>query len=369
MTQGYDVTVLVIDRVSVESSDFKTLCNLTFPVSKERQGQLIVYYGVYPTNCNLSAKDRINIYLFHGEKLIRRVLQEQRDKPFVFIHAQCTYPAGILAYSWSLLTGCRYMITEHFGPFNPDFLHSKYAKELIINSLEKASIVLSVSKHLRQQLLMNGIKCDPLVVGNLVDDQLFCLCNSGIHTPLRLLTVAYYPGYIKDIENLLGALSILKELGFQFHSTIIGGGEPRGGNKGENIMVGLIQRYHLDDSITLIGSCNRVEMKDYMEQCDVYVSPSILETFGVCICEAMLCGKPVVITDNGGSSEYADENNSIVVNIHDSRDLAEGIVKVSRDYSSFNPHCIRDSIMRKYGRSVFYERLSTFYDRLIDISS
>lgn len=45
----------------------------------------------------------------------------------------------------------------------------------MINALEKANSVYCVSNFLRQQLLMQNIKCNPIVIGNFVDDRLFSI--------------------------------------------------------------------------------------------------------------------------------------------------------------------------------------------------
>ena len=51
---------------------------------------------------------------------------------------------------------------------------------------------------------------------------------------------------------------------------------------------------------------------------DVFVFPSLYESFGLPPLEAMACKKPVVVTDCGGISEYAVHNkNCLVVPLND----------------------------------------------------
>ena len=45
------------------------------------------------------------------------------------------------------------------------------------------------------------------------------------------------------------------------------------------------------------------EILIWMNVCDVFVLPSLRESFGVVQIEAMACGRPVVATYNGGSEE------------------------------------------------------------------
>ncbi len=65
---------------------------------------------------------------------------------------------------------------------------------------------------------------------------------------------------------------------------------------------------------------------------DVYVSSSITEGYNLPPLEAMACGTPVVMTDSGGSSDYArPDENAIVVRPRDSRALARAIKRVLED--------------------------------------
>jgi glycosyltransferase involved in cell wall biosynthesis len=59
----------------------------------------------------------------------------------------------------------------------------------------------------------------------------------------------------------------------------------------------------LKDYIELVGGKPHDEIPIWMNACDLFVLPSLRESFGVVQIEAMACGKPVVATYNGGSEE------------------------------------------------------------------
>jgi glycosyltransferase involved in cell wall biosynthesis len=50
---------------------------------------------------------------------------------------------------------------------------------------------------------------------------------------------------------------------------------------------------------------SRKELAELYARCDLFVSASWLESFGLPPLEAMACGAPVVLTDSGGVREYA----------------------------------------------------------------
>lgn len=92
----------------------------------------------------------------------------------------------------------------------------------------------------------------------------------------------------------------------------------------------------LRDYINKIGLADRIILTDYisdeqlpfwMNACDLFVHPSLSESFGIVQIEAMACGKPVVATRNGGSEEIViSEDYGYLVNTADAKDLAEKIM-------------------------------------------
>ena len=361
MAKAYEICIYVMERIFVEVTD-------DFPEERPKRSEvmpgLCLYRLKFPQSHNLSPEDNLKQQILYGKKGFEFLLKD-RGRGFNLIHAQATFPAGIIARHISILFKMPYIVTEHFGPFNPDFLHSLFAKNEMKQALECANMVLSVSYHLRQQILMQNIHCDPIVVGNMVDDELFCINSKPSDSTLKLLCVAYYPGYIKDMDNLFSALSLLKDRHLGFHMILIGGGEPQGGNMGKNLLFDLKEKYNFGDEISIIGSCSRTQMKEYMQSCDFYISSSIAETFGVCICEAMLCGKPVVLTNNGGSADFVNPRNSITVEIHDPKQLADAIIMMVNTRLEYDSFYIRNHIVKKYGKQAFFKRLSTIYNNVL----
>lgn len=64
-----------------------------------------------------------------------------------------------------------------------------------------------------------------------------------------------------------------------------------------------IDDLHLKDYVKLTGFVSNEEVALLMNACDIFVLPSLSESFGIVQIEAMACGKPVVATRNGGSEE------------------------------------------------------------------
>ena len=69
------------------------------------------------------------------------------------------------------------------------------------------------------------------------------------------------------------------------------------------------------------------EILIWMNVCDVFVLPSLRESFGVVQIEAMACGKPVVATYNSGSEEIiTSEDYGLLCEPANPEELAEMIL-------------------------------------------
>ncbi len=302
------------------------------------------------------------------EAVLRYFQQFPERKPDL-IHAHCALKGGVIARYLSKKWGIPYLLTEHLNPF---LLHSysSYWKNEIIASIEEANTVLAVSEHQRQQLLMHELKCNPIVTGNLVDDKRFLLSKKKEYSSFtNFLIVTFYPNFIKDMETFFSALEGLKQKRklINLNFTIVGGGELSGLNE-KNYYQNKIKELNIEAIVTVVPKANREEMVCLMEKTDVLISTSIAESFGVAICEALLCGKPIISTLNGGVNDFLTDQNSIRIPIKNPKALENAIVQMSERLDSFDPDSLRAGIIEKYGRKAFRERMDGIYKQILEKS-
>jgi glycosyltransferase involved in cell wall biosynthesis len=78
----------------------------------------------------------------------------------------------------------------------------------------------------------------------------------------------------------------------------------------------------------------RSELARLYASCDVFVSASWWESFGLPPLEAMACGAPVVMTDSRGIHEYAiPDENCLMIPVSDPQSLAIAITRVLTDHN------------------------------------
>ena len=89
----------------------------------------------------------------------------------------------------------------------------------------------------------------------------------------------------------------------------------------------LVQERDLDNNIKLIGFINDSERNLLFQQCNIAVFPSLYEPFGIVALEAMIHGKPTIVSNTGGLSEIIDEGiTGLKIYPGDAHSLATNII-------------------------------------------
>ena len=95
------------------------------------------------------------------------------------------------------------------------------------------------------------------------------------------------------------------------------------GSEHDNL-VKLIEELNLGNNVELLGY--RTDIQDYVNICDLIVSASHREGLPLNIMEAMICGKPVIASDNRGHRELIKDNeNGILVDLKNNNGFIDSI--------------------------------------------
>jgi glycosyltransferase involved in cell wall biosynthesis len=134
----------------------------------------------------------------------------------------------------------------------------------------------------------------------------------------------------KGLETLFKAIPlVLEEVpDAQFH--IVGKDTnlaPNGGSYRDYLLQNLDKKYH--KNVRFVGYVNDNELKDFYRNCDIFVAPSLYESFGLIYLEAMAWGKPVIGCDVGGVPEIVEDGETgILIPPEDENALAEAIINL-----------------------------------------
>jgi glycosyltransferase involved in cell wall biosynthesis len=96
--------------------------------------------------------------------------------------------------------------------------------------------------------------------------------------------------------------------------------------------------------------------------------PTLNESFGLVVLEAMASGRPVVVTKTVGPSELVgDGKNGFIVSTADSDAIADAIIKIFSDYELSSKMGVegRRLVEEKYDWSVIAKRYFEIYSELL----
>ena len=146
--------------------------------------------------------------------------------------------------------------------------------------------------------------------------------------------------YVKGFDMAIEALKILHDKGYKNIKWYVVG---YGGY--ESKLRELIAKYRLEGSFLLLGK--KTNPYYYIESCDLYVQPSRYEGKAVTVTEAMILGKPILIT------EYPTANSQVINGIDgyicqlNSQGLASEIEKL------YNQKDLREEVVKNINRRDF----------------
>lgn len=193
-------------------------------------------------------------------------------------------------------------------------------EQVKLQEYELADCVTTLSNFAKDTMLQNGYTPSKVSVVNLgVNTQVFKAkqtYNSTNATPFKLLFV----GAVTKRKGIHLLCEVMQEL---VH---------------ENITLDIIGP--LSDGINLdelINDNNKIQHKPYlhhselavkMQDADVFVFPSYLDSWAMVVVEAMACGLPVIITQNTGAKDALTPDAGLIIPVDDKAALKEKILQL-----------------------------------------
>jgi L-malate glycosyltransferase len=276
------------------------------------------------------------------------------------IHAHVVLPAG-----WSALRVARrhkipIVLTEHSSPFSMH-LGTELSRRIVRETLTGVDRRIAISPALARQLLdfEPGLQID--VIGESVKTDFFVPANGAAHSNAncKRFFVAARLAEQKGLDHLIKAVNLLKEKGLHSFELVIGGDGPHR-EKLETLATNL----GVAEYCRFLGGLNREQVRQQMQNCDVFVLSSLHETFGVVVGEAMACGKPVISTRCGGPEFIVNDETGILVDVANAEALADAMSEFMTGRTHFDPQAVRASVVNRFSPEMFVKNASAVYDQL-----
>ncbi len=236
-------------------------------------------------------------------KVVDKIIQKKKIK-FDLIFAFFIWSSGYVGvnlkqkYNRPLIISARgYDIYEL--PFK-----DKDWKEKITKVLNSADQIITISQSNLRCLKKLQIKSPMRVIPNCYNEKLFypknqIKCRVKLHLPLdkKIILAIGYLEKIKGYKYLIEAMKLTNKKGENMNCYIIGDGSIR--LKLQN----QINKLDLNKNVFLLGAKPHHQLINWFNACDLFVLPSISESFGNVLLESLACGVPIVASNTGGIPE------------------------------------------------------------------
>ena len=360
LSKEYDVAVIAINLFNLKGLlQNKNIFKLKLKTKKQR-----INKNLFLIQKSLLLFIYRILSLTYGTYL--RVLQYEFNqllihwgKP-VLIHAHVAIPSGWGALQIAKKYNIPIILTEHLGPFS-EHLTNPYESRLVKNTLSHVNQILAVSPSLANQIKQSVDQSLNInSIGNLIrSDFFFPKEKANIQNKIVFLSVCLLTKG-KGLNYLLESIKCLSFKYSQKFIVLIGGDGVERFNLEKQV-----KSLNIQNNCQFLGYLSREQVRDYMQNCDVFILPSLGETFGIVLGEAMACGKPVISTYCGGSEFIVTDDTGILVAPSDSVALAEAMEKFITKKVGFNADVIRESIINRFGEKAFLQKISEIYQLVI----
>jgi L-malate glycosyltransferase len=270
------------------------------------------------------------------------------------VHAH-VYSAALPALLLGRLAGAVVAVTEHYTGFARGLVTGT-DRWVARTAFSRADVVAPVSEDLAEHLRVLAPEARIRVLPNVVDTEVFGATPRTPHDgPARLLTVGALAEK-KGHAYLLDALVIVRRRR-EAELDVVGDGELR------SVLEARAAELGLGSAVRFRGELPKQDVAWLMAQADLFVLPSLHETFGCVLIEAMASGLPAVATRVGGVPEVLPPVAGELVAARDPEALAQAIEAGLERVS--DPAELRALAERSYGYAVFAERWTALYRELL----
>lgn len=261
---------------------------------------------------------------------IAKVIQE-RDVDIVHTHTSRDAWTALFA---TMVAGRGKAVTTRHAPFpaKRDPVHTWFYNKL-------ASIIC-VSKFVRDSFLgdkpASYANHTPVIYPGIDDSKFHHASGSRIRSELGITEQDFVTGFVgritpeKGVHVLMRAAAILKERGKESKLVVVGMADPQYPQYVDELKE-IARKGNIEATVHFYGFTSNVA--EVLNSFNTLVLPAVSEESSPLVLrEAMLCGKPAIATNSGGSLEIVDDGvNGYLVPPEDATAMADAVEKLLED--------------------------------------
>jgi L-malate glycosyltransferase len=356
LSSQYDVAVLIPGMAAWRNVIDKNAADKSI---KKNQEGLPVYFE-YARPLIPHGPERVDYDTFRraARTGFRKLLKEWGSPDL--IHAHVVLPAGWSALKLGKHYGIPIVLTEHSSPFSMH-LGTELSRRLVHETLTNVNKLIAISPALAKQLLEFNAGLQIEVIGESVRTDFF-LPRDAVEQKNGAGTTFFVAARLaeqKGLDHLIKAVHLLVKQGLDSFQLVIGGDGPD-----RQKLEQLTATLGVAERCRFLGGLNREQVRENMQNSDVFVLSSLHETFGVVVGEAMACGKPVISTRCGGPEFLVNDQNGVLVDVAKPQAMADAMADFILNRISFDPQAVRTSVVKRFSPEVFVRNVSAVYEQL-----
>jgi|GEM_PF-1078206 len=139
----------------------------------------------------------------------------------------------------------------------------------------------------------------------------------------------------RRVEDLLKAINLLKSDYPFIKVKVIIGGSTKVDKDYVNKLYKLTKELNLNEDIVFVGEVSEKELAYLYKFCDAFVWPCYPQTWGIAPLEAMLFGKPVIVSTGSGVSEVLNKKTAILIPPKKPKYIEMAILKLFKDKRTY----------------------------------
>jgi len=232
------------------------------------------------------------------------------------------FKESIAGLSWAMLRGRAAVLLSDSAPVGGNQIRT-LARRWVISNFDAAFV--GGSKH-RRFILDMGMQSDRVFTGcDVVDNEFFGAAERRARGPQHRPVLCSVTRMI-PVKNIPAVLQVLASEAPEWEWIIAGDGPERTEIERRIQVLGLSGRVHL------LGHIRYEDLPAVYARADVYLQPSLSDTWGLAVNEAMASGLPVVVSTGAGCSAdlVRDEVNGFVFDPGRPGDLAASLRRAIR---------------------------------------
>lgn len=333
--QLYDKLFLVLQSMNVINEVFA----LSFEKKMLNEGNRSYNIKVLDRHFNLLER-----FIYFGKQHIiyKKICKEYSINEFSVVHAHTLFSSGFSSYLLHKNFGIPYIVAIRNTDINVFFRYMVHLRGLGRSIMNNAQNIIFLSPSYRdfyidkyvekknRQVVLNK----SVVIPNGIDE--YFLNNKFLkkRAPGNKLIRLIYIGEInsnKNIETTIKSCKLLLDLGYSVKYTIVG----------EMLNAKYKEIIARNSFISSYPRCTKEQILFHLRHSDIFVMPSVNESFGIVYAEAMSQGVPVIYSKGQGfDGQFENGIVGFAVDCFDYLNITKKIIELYNNYEQFSKRCV-----------------------------